>query len=306
MKIAFFGTSDRSRSILEALKANFDLSLCVTKVDVVVGRKQVTRETDVKKWAKEHSIPYFEITNLKTDAESLIETLKKYEINLGIVADFSYILTENVISTCNAGMINIHFSLLPKLRGASPVQFAIMQKLPKTGVTYYKMGKGLDDGDIIHQFEYQLDNKVTSGKLYEVLFKSAAQELPNVVQQYISNSIDLIKQDQSEATYTYSPSHPRNTFIYKEDAQINWHEEITTIEAKIRAFNPWPIAWTTLKDLQDSPLKLSIKKDKDLNLKVKIYAAQIDLVSKLHIEQLQVECGKIIDWNSFKNGYLEN
>ena len=146
MKVAFFGTSDRTIPILESLNGDRDihLSLCVTKRDTLVGRKREIRETAVKKWAKENAIPYYEITNINNEKKILDELLVKNGIEICIVADFSFIIPTELINNNAYEMINIHFSLLPKYRGASPIQHAIINAEEKTGVTFQKVSKELE------------------------------------------------------------------------------------------------------------------------------------------------------------------
>src|SRR3989339_619241 len=114
LKIAFFGTSDRSLPILESLHSNFSLVLCVTKSDTKVGRNRELRETAVKKWAREQGVRYVEIRSLRDyDLKTVLENLQKYKPDYGVVADFSYIIPEDIIKFFESKLINIHFSLLP-------------------------------------------------------------------------------------------------------------------------------------------------------------------------------------------------
>ncbi|GIW60408.1 MAG: methionyl-tRNA formyltransferase [Patescibacteria group bacterium] len=308
-KVAFFGTSDRSLPILESLNKHFELVLCVTKHDTKVGRKQEMKETAVKKWARDHVIRYVEIRSLKEyDLDLVLNELGKAKPAYGIVADFSYIIPESIINFFGGRLINIHFSLLPKYRGASPVQFAILNGDETTGITFLLVSKRLDAGDILSQIGYKMNGTETSGELYETLFSVAAEKLPEVIEGYKSGSIRPMPQDENNATYTYSKTHPHHTFIFKEDGLINWKNDVKSIERKIRAFNPWPIAWTYLKDLQEASNlahgKLNFRDSVDLELTVKIYSAHLEK-DKLHIDKLQVEGRKIMTWEEFKNGYLE-
>jgi methionyl-tRNA formyltransferase len=306
VNIAFFGTSDRSKPILEALKITEDLNLvlCVTKDDVRVGRKQELRETAVKTWAKENNINFVTVTSLKNEKDKVIEQLIDSNVNLGLVADFSFMIPEEIIHTPKCGLINIHFSLLPKWRGASPVQFSILNGEEKTGITYHVLVKDMDRGDIIEQIEYNMVGNETTGELYHKLFEIAAQNLPKVIRKFINNPEDLLKQNETEATYTYSPTQPNSTFIFKDDARIDWNETYEQIERKIRAYDPWPIAWTTLEELEKG-LNIRLREGKDKNLKVKVYSAKATY-SGLNINEIQVEGGKRLSWEEFLNGYVES
>ena len=307
-KIVFFGTSDRSLPILNSLKDNFNLFLCVTKSDTVVGRKKITRETEVKKWGAENNIEVITVDSLKgQDLEHLLETFAKHKPDIGVVADFSFMIPKSVIDAFNGNIINIHFSLLPKYRGASPVQHAIMNGDEFTGVTYYLLNEKMDEGDILSQFEYKIDSEITSGELYSILFKLSAEKLPQTINNFLKGNITPVKQDHSKATYTISKTDPKHTFIRKEDALIDWSESVEKIHREIRAYNPWPISWTYLEDLEKTDLlseKIILKSSINKKLKVKIYSSNIK-DGKLNINQLQVEGKNKTDWVSFVNGYCE-
>lgn len=308
-KLVFFGTSDRSVPILEALKANFDLVLCVTKEDVLVGRHQTPKEVEVKRWAKDNRVEFVSISDsLNKEKENVIDQIKSSKAVIGVVADFGYIIPQEILDIFPKGLINIHFSLLPKYRGASPVQFAILNDDKETGVTYQLMEYALDTGPIIYQLPYPLTGTETSGELYKTLFEKSAEHLPVVLQNYLDGKITPQLQDEAQASYTYSPSHPKNTYIYKEDAKIDWSATVDRIDAMVRAFNPWPIVWTTLGDMQNTREKLvGFTELKDFENKPKIaklYSAQISLDGRLGIRQIQLEGGKVLTWEQFKNGYL--
>ncbi len=300
MKIAFFGTSDRSIPILNTLRDNYELVLCITKEDSKVGRHQTLKENGVKTWAKNNSIPYLCIEKLDVEGVSeIVECLKSYAVDVGVVADFSLIIKQKIIDTPPFKLINIHFSLLPKYRGACPVQFAILNGDSKTGISFYLMDRNLDTGKILAQVEYPLTGNETSGELYKTLFEIAANKLPSIIEKYVSGKTTPLPQDDSQATYTYSKTHPKNTFIYKEDAQIDWTKDLEQIKREMRAYNPWPISWSNLNDLDNSQFlrdkRLKARANTNKSLKIKFY----------NLEKVQVEGSKIISWKEFENGYLE-
>ena len=319
LKALFFGTSDRSIPILESLKDNFNLALCITKKDTKIGRKQEKKECGVKKWAKENNIEYLEIESLRdTDLSNVIEKISDGNFDFGIVCDFSFIIPYKLISILDNKLINIHFSILPKYRGASPVQYSILNGDNTTGITFHLVNTGVDNGDILYQYEYNIEPNITSGELYDLLFKTADDLLPDVVNRYVNGDIKPILQDNNYASYTYSPTRPKSTFIYKEDAQIDWTKTPQEIERQIRAFNPWPISWTLLKYLENNPTlkenNLSIKikiRDKSKDLKVKIFSASIinnmteNDINILDIKEIQLEGKKKTSWKDFKNSYFE-
>jgi len=305
MKIAFFGTSNRPLPILNTLNKSFDLDLCITKADAKVGRHQKLKESGVKTWAKENSVDFLCVDSINNSQNEIIKELTKREIDIGIVADFSFMIPLEIIETPKHGLINIHFSLLPKLRGASPVQHAILKGLDETGITYYLMNEKMDTGDILYQIKHKLDHIETTDSLYKTLFELAAAGLSEVVNNYIDGKTKPVKQDHKEATYCKSKSKPNTTYIFKDDAKINWNNEAAVIERQVRAYTPWPIAWTTLGELEDN-LKLvsqiKLKPSSYSNYRVKIISAN-QVNGQIRINKMQVEGKQEVDWMSFVNGY---
>jgi len=309
IKIIFFSTSDRSLPILDAVVKNFDLAFCVTKKNSKIGRKQIEKETGVKTWAKKNNINYIEIDSLKDDdLEKVLKEINKVKPDLGVVADFSFIIPKKVIETFNNKIINVHFSLLPKYRGASPVQHAILNGDEITGVTFYILDEKMDTGDIIGQIEYRMTYKETSGELYDTLFEIASKKLPEIIQKLILGKITPLPQDEKNATYTFSKTNPKHTFVFKEDALIDWDKNNKEIERMIRAYNPWPTAWTYMGDLEKAKCfgrEIKLKKYVNKDLKIKIFRANLKK-DELHIEEIQVEGKNKITWEEFENGYLDS
>lgn len=305
---AFFGTSDKSRPILDSLYTNTNLTLCVTKTDRIVGRKKEIKPTVVKEWAKEKNIELLEIDKMDSETrQNIISKLKEHKIDVGIVADFSYLIHQEIISTPLKGLINIHFSKLPKYRGASPVQHTILNGESVTAITFMLMSKGMDEGDILKQVDVKLTGNETSAQLYEIMFQIAGEVLPEVINDYINGKIQPKPQDHALATYCLSKTNPKSTLIDKEDAKIDWNKPHVQIERFIRAFNPWPVAWTTLQDINTANIFAgkTLKQNKDKSLKVKIYEATINENGSLSPTKLQVQGGNILNIKEFLNGYFD-
>ncbi len=308
LKIAFFGTSDRSISILDSLKQNFNLVLCLTKSDVTFGRHQEKKETAVKKWAKQNDVNLITTNSLKgIELENIIEQLISANVDYILVADFSFMIPDAILEKFPNKVINIHFSLLPKYRGASPVQFSILNGDEMTGITYHLVVRKMDAGDIIHQIGYKLASNETSGFLYDTLFQVAARALTEVINKFHSGELLPRSQNETEATYTLSPSHTNSTFIFKEDAEIDWKKNAKEIECAIRAYNPWPIAWTTADKLENNKKlfdqKLVFREGFEKNKKVKIYEAMVTDTGLLEIATIQLEGKNKMSWKEFLNGY---
>ncbi len=321
INVAFFGTSDKSTPILEVLNKNFNLKLCVTKVDTFIGRKKERRETEVKKWAKKANIELIEIYNLKGDnLSNVIRGLIKHNIDLCIVSDFSFIIPSGIFNTPRYGMINVHFSLLPKYRGASPIQHAILNNEKTTGVTFQLINAGMDTGDILCQYTYKLRGTETTQELTHSLYELAAANVIQCTIKYVKCDIKPKKQIESDATYCISKTHPKSTLIYKEDAKLSWTDDMLNIYAKIRAFYAWPIAHTTLHDMKRHDLRYNtqgicfcidlaqckIFDTAKSDLSVKIYKAHINKLNgcaTLCVDEIQVEGGNKMKWKDFVNGY---
>lgn len=269
---------------------------------MTVGRKKELKPTAVKTWAQDNRVQTLTIGDMSpaTTAQIQDEILSK-NIELCVIADFSFMLPEEIITSPKYGFINIHFSLLPHYRGASPVQFTILNREKKTGITYQQMAKEMDAGKIISQSNYKLKGTETTQVLYDLLFEKAGTEISGVIDSYISNN-KLTEQDPTKITYTYSPTHPKSTRIFKEDAMIDWNKTPEEIDAMVRAFDPWPIAWTTLDEISEYTGK-PLSKGKDGTNTVKIFETKVSEDS-LQIKTLQVAGKNKVSWKDFENGYL--
>ncbi len=302
IKVAFFGTSNKSLPILENLSQNLDLLLCVTKSDRVVGRKQISTPTVVKTWAQSHNVKVLEINSLDpVSTETIISSLKDLKVDCVIVADFSFIIPKAIISTPPFGLINIHFSELPKYRGASPIQHTILNGDRKTAITFMLMGEKMDEGDILIQFPVEVPESIDTGELYASLFNLAGEKTAQVVSDYVNGSLKPRPQEESKATYCYSKSHPKSTLVYKEDVKLDWHDSPLFLYRQIRAYNPWPIAWTTLGELKTQGFSLKDVGKKDL--KLKIFTAKITNNEVLPLI-VQPENGKKITFEELLHGYF--
>ena len=318
-KIAFFGTSDKTTEILDALHKSFDLQICFTKHPTKVGRKRELRQTAVQVWAQNNNIEVKLISSLKGIYLAEVERLLLSEgVKICVVADFDYIIPSKLLIKQPYEMINIHFSALPKYRGASPVQHALLNGDPTIGITYQLIDSGMDTGDILYQSMHKVQNHETTLDVQHKLFTQAAKEIKNVITGYMDKTLSPKKQNGNLATYCYSLSHPKSTYIYKEDAQIKWKtQSLKQIHNMVRAFYPWPIAFTYLKDLEgqnidktginhghrsEFRLKPTLQKQKK-NLRVKVYKTKYTNPNKLEILEIQVEGKNKTTWGDFLNGY---
>ena len=302
IKTAFFGTSDKSIPLLEQLKRNTELSLCITKTDRIIGRKKENKSTKVKQWAIDNSVEVLELERFDPQTtELIVRKLKDLEIQVGVVADFSFIIPSIVLHTPYMGLVNIHFSKLPKYRGASPVQHTILNGDKETAVTFMKMGEKMDEGDLIKQIAYNVPQNATTLSLYEELFNFAADHLIAILTDYVSGNLQPYKQPDENISYCYLNPNSKSTLINKGDAQIDWQKSPLEIERVIRAFYPWPLAWTYIGEIK--MLGYTLKHNVYEHTKVKIISAKLDN-GVLIPTTVQPENKNKMDFKSFLNGYF--
>jgi len=282
VKIIFMGTSQFGAIILEGLaQSDYKPCLVITTPDKPVGRKQIMTPPPVKISAQKYNISIAQPEKIK-NLESKINNLKP---DLGIVAAYGYILPQEILIIPKYGFLNVHPSLLPKYRGPSPIQTAILNGDKKTGVTIILMDEKMDHGPILAQreLEFLISKKYTYLELSQELAVKGANLLLETIPRWVSNEIKPMPQDESKATYT--------KILKKEDGEIDWSKPAEKIERKIRAFNPWPGTFTFLK-----------KNDK--KLRIKILEAGVSKNNKLIIKKLQPEGKKPMTFEEFKRGYL--
>ncbi len=307
INIALLTTSSRTLQTAEILHKEFGLKLIVTKTDKIIGRSKTTEPNEIKKFAIENNISFIEIEKLNEEKKlEIYNSFIEKGINLGISFDFGFIIPENIFNLPEHKIINIHFSLLPKHRGASAVQFAILADDKEFGITYHLVAKKLDFGEIVYQTKYELDENLTAGEGYSFLFEKTAQEITNLIKEYLEGEKILTIQNENEATYTYSKTNPKYTFIFKEDAYTSLEEDERTIFRKIKAYNPWPLLYTEIKNLRNLTQfkKLKLKNHVDQNLIIKIINGNF-VNNNVVITELTPANGKKTQIKDFINGYFE-
>jgi len=296
--IIFWGTPEFAAIILKELINNqFPPRAVVTSPDKAVGRKQILTPSPVKQLALEHNIPVLQPANLQT--YQLIN-LQTFQPDLFIVAAYGLILPKEILDIPKFGSLNIHPSLLPKYRGASPIQAVILNGDQETGVTIILMDEKVDHGPIVQNKKLNISPRPFSGKagqenkkynyleLSNELAKIGADLLIEILPRWLRNEIKPIPQDHSQATFT--------KIIKKEDGQINWQNSAEYIERMIRAYNPWPGTYTKM---QNAKCKMQNDKSKCKILKIlKAAVLKIDhrktpgTVSLTENKQLAVACGQ--------------
>lgn len=231
INFAFFGTPDVSSETLEILKNNGYLpSLVITSPDKPQGRKMLLTSSPVKNWAIENNIPFLQPEKIDED---FTNKLSKENFDLFIVVAYGKILPENFINIPKFGSINIHYSLLPKYRGASPVESAILNGDKETGVAIQKMEYKMDSGPIIALEKTEILADENSVELRKRLIKIGAELLIKKLPDFINGKITLTKQDENSATYCKK--------IKKEDGLVDINtENAENLYNKFRAYFKWP------------------------------------------------------------------
>ena len=236
MKIVFMGTPDFAVGALKALlDAGHEITAVVTQPDKAKGRSGQLVYSPVKECALEHNIPVFQPKKIKTP--EAIEELRRYPADIFVVAAFGQILSQEILDMPPYGCLNIHASLLPKYRGASPIQNVILNGEEKTGVTIMRMNAGLDTGDMLYKKEIEIDRKDTFETLHDKLMDLGGEAIVEVLPLLEEGS--LIPESQDDALSCYAP------LITKEMGCIDFTKDAYSIELKVRGMNPWPSAFTT-------------------------------------------------------------
>ena len=304
IKIVFMGTPDFSVKTLDMLNndSNIEVLCTITKVDTKSSRGQKINFSQVKKYAIEHNIKCYQPDKIKNDTE-LINTIKKLNPDFIVVVAFGQILSKEILDIPKYGCINGHASLLPKYRGASPIQSMILNGDKIVGTTTMLMSEGLDSGDILEQYSFEIADEETGGSLFDKLSDETAKLIIHTILNF--QNINPIKQNEEEATYVKT--------IKKEDGLIDLENETAEyIERKIRAYNPWPSAYIYIDNKLFKIYKAKIIDNVDVkNLKIiqnNIYLSNTDMFFKtknkyLQILELQPESKKRMSIQDYLNGY---
>lgn len=235
MRIIFMGTPDFSVGTLEALiEAGHEVVLAVTQPDKQKGRGKAVQFPPVKECALAHGIPVFQPVRVREP--ECIEELKRYEADVMVVIAFGQILPKEILEMPKYGCVNVHASLLPKYRGAAPIQWAVIDGEKVSGVTTMQMDEGLDTGDMILKTEVVLDEKETGGSLHDKLSAAGAKLCVETLKAIEDGTATFTKQGESPTAYA--------KMLDKKLGQIDWNRPAAEIERLIRGLNPWPSAYT--------------------------------------------------------------
>jgi len=237
MNVIFMGTPEFAVPTLEKLHENgYDVSLVVTQPDKPSGRGKKLKKSEVKEKAEELGLDIFQPDKIKRQEN--IEVLKNCEPDFIVVVAYGQILNKEILDLPKYGCINVHASLLPKLRGAAPLNWAIINGEKTSGVTTMLMDVGLDTGDMLLKFEVDITDDMNVGELHDALMYQGADLLIETLKGIEKNEINKIKQDDSLSNYA--------PMLNKENTKINWNNKAEEIHNKIRGLSPWPSAYFML------------------------------------------------------------
>lgn len=295
INIVFFGTHDFAATILEGLLSNpnFSVETVFTQPDRKVGRKQITEESPVKKIALKH--------NLKIEQPGTLKNFQLPSLNsqLAVVAQYGLIIPKRILESFSKGMINVHGSLLPKYRGASPIQDAIKNGEEFTGNTIMIMDDQVDHGPILSQQSIVIDPADTFTTLAQKMAVEGSQLLLNTIPRYLTGEITPQTQDHTQATFT--------GLIDKNDGKIDFTKTASEIYNLYRAFTPWPGVWSTWKDKRLKLIKIIKAEETGINpgeVLIKNKRIFIGCVQgSLEVLELQLEGKTAMSAEVFANGY---
>ena len=299
LKIIFAGTPEFAAVPLQALlKSSHQVIAVYTQPDRPAGRGQRLRKSPVKEIALQENIPVYQPASINKD-ECL--RIKQMQADVMLVIAYGLLLPTEVLESPKLGCINVHASLLPKWRGAAPIQRAIAAGDTHTGLTIMQMVDELDAGPILHQIKCEIKTDDTGVTLHDRLANIASQEIADILQRLQNQEFSPIEQNDSFASYANK--------ISKQEANINWNESALEIERKIRAFNSWPIAYTFLDGMLVRIWEAEISKSQSQHAPGFVFSASdegIEVASgngTLAIKTLQLAGGKVISAEDFNNAH---
>lgn len=239
MNIVFMGTPEFAVPALKRLIDEFNINAVFTQPDRPKGRGKKLAMSPVKEVALENNIKVYQPENLKKD-EECIKALKELSPDFIIVVAYGQILSKEVLEIPKYGCINLHASLLPKYRGAAPINWAIVNGESESGNTTMFMDIGLDTGDMLLKSKVQITNNMTAGELHDLLMIDGSDLLVKTIMGIANGEISRVEQIEEDSCYA--------PMLNKELAEINWEKDSEEINNLIRGLNPWPIAYTYYKD----------------------------------------------------------
>ncbi|MEK6223333.1 MAG: methionyl-tRNA formyltransferase [Thermodesulfobacteriales bacterium] len=297
MKIIFMGTPEFAVPSLKALiESDHDVVAVVAQPDKPKGRGRKLAPPPTKAFAEQHNIPVLQPEKVRT--QEFLSQLQNLSPDLICVTAYGKILPKNILELPRCGCVNVHASLLPKYRGAAPINWAIVRGETQSGITTMLMDEGMDTGDILLKKEIQIQDEDDAGSLSEKLSQLGAELLLETISQLQEGKLDPAKQDESLATYA--------PMLKKSDGEIKWDKPASELWNLIRGMNPWPGTFTTLGNKSLKIFKAKLVDSEGSPGEVLESDPGVLRVSTgegaLEILELQLEGGKRLDTKSFLAG----
>ncbi len=276
-KVVFFGSSHHSLPALEALAANelYEIVGVVSQPDKPVGRKQVMTPTPVSAWATKNNVALMTPDSWRKDVAA-IERLRELKADVGVLAIYGKILPQEIIDIFPHGIVNIHPSILPKLRGPAPAVGAILSGEPVSGVAIMLLVQEMDAGPVLGITEFEVSPVEVPETYYDKGFRLGTELLMELLPKYLNGEIKGTEQDESQATYTYRLS--------RDNGKIDWNQSAEEIERMIRAYTPWPGTWTEV--FVDNEGNLLLEKEMAERLNLPVNSGDWDGVHKMRMKVL--------------------
>ena len=301
IKVVFMGTPDFSVPILEGLIENYDVVGVVTQPDKEIGRNHELRFSPVKECAIKHNITVLQPVKIRKEYHDIL----KLKPDIIITCAYGQIIPKELLDYPKHGCINVHASLLPKLRGGAPLHRAIMNGESKTGITIMYMDEHMDTGDMISKEEILIDFTDTVGDIHDKLSFLGRDLLLKTMPDIISNKVKPIKQDDSEATYA--------PLIKREDELVDFNKKSLEIYNQIRGLNPYPVAYATLDGkvikIYSATIKDNIYTSKQNGEIVRIYDDGIGIStsdSEIILKEIKPEGKRKMSVKEYLNGVDKN
>lgn len=295
MRIVFMGTPDFAVPSLEALlQAGHEVAAVYTQPDKPKGRGHKLLPPPVKELALQHNIPVYQPVTLRNEAA--IEELRALAPELIVVAAYGKILPVAALEIPPRGCINVHGSLLPKYRGAAPIQWAVLNGDKVTGVTIQQMGEGVDTGDMLSKAETEIGPDETSGELFDRLMVLGAELLIDTIEKL--DTIVPEPQDHTQATHA--------SMISKEMGAIDWTKTAQAVHDQVRGLNPWPAAYCAVDGKRMKIFRTQIVAAKgepgvvtNLNGEMTVYCGE----NAVQLTEIQPENGKRMRGSDYLRGH---
>lgn len=297
LKIVYMGTPDFSVAPLnELIKNKYNVLAVVTQPDKEVGRKKEIKFSPVKEYALSNNIKVLQPEKIRNDYKEIIDL----DPDIIITCAYGQIIPKELLEYPKYKCVNIHASLLPKLRGGAPIHKAIINGYDKTGITIMYMDEKMDSGDIIYQEEIKIEDNDNVGTLFDKLSILGSKMIIKVLPNIISADINPIKQNEEDVTYAYN--------ISREEEKLDFNKTSREVFNHIRGLNPWPVSYSTLDDkkvkIYESKIGNSDKKGQPGEI-INIYKDSVGVKTKdgeILIYELQFEGKKKVFVKDYLNG----